>query len=349
MASRQAIANSLSVHSRGVDRADANLLGSAYHADATVDYGFIAGPASQFVSILSGAQKGQPVTLHRTSNMWIKVEGDRARSESYIIAYLEHNTDSGAIQRLIGGRYLDSHECRNGAWRFTHRTYVMDWNSNRPSTANWREPAVSMANDVPRGGQGGADVGRAYLASFTAGFKSTGVSAMSSQITDAQIDAVLSKQALHELGMAYARGVDRADEKLLASIFHEDATVMSGVINGSGAEFARGICAFVTANLTRLFHSVANEWFDVRGEQAIGESYVIASMTAGGNDTLTGGRYIDAYERRNGVWKFKTRNFVIDWSSTNPSTFESGGMYEALKTRGCYGSKDPVYAFWNKP
>jgi hypothetical protein len=116
-------------------------------------------------------------------------------------------------------------------------------------------------------------------------------------------------------------------------------------VNGPGPQFARQITAFVRANLERCFHSVANAWFQVNGDDAVGESYVIAVATAGGNDVMTSGRYIDAYQRRDGVWKFKSRSFVIDWSSTQPTSYESGGMYAALSTRGSYGRGDPVYAF----
>src|SRR6266851_7494305 len=172
VASRQAIANTLAVHSRGVDRADGNLLGSAYHVDATVDYGFFVGPANQLVSILAAAQKGQPITLHRTSNMWIKVAGTRARSESYVIAYVEHRGESGAAQRWIGGRYLDAHEERAGIWALTRRKYVMDFNINRPSTSCLSDPALALAHFPPRGGQGAADAGRVLLALYATGFNS---------------------------------------------------------------------------------------------------------------------------------------------------------------------------------
>ena len=165
-------------------------------------------------------------------------------------------------------------------------------------------------------------------------------------ISDQAIDQALSRQALHDLCMAYARAADRGDAELMESLFHEDATVISGIVNGDGKRFARDIVAFVTANLQRAFHSVANEWYEIKGDKAIGESYVIAMVTAGGNDIMTGGRYIDAFERRNGAWKFRSRNFVVDWTTTHPTTFESGGMYAALPTRGCFGKQDPVYAFW---
>ncbi len=315
LAGKSQIAGILATHSRGVDRADGNLLSSAYHPDAGVDYSFFDGPASQLVAILAAAQKGQPVTSHRTSNMWIKVRGPQARSESYVLAYAEQIADSAATQRFIGGRYLDTHERRDGEWRLSHRKYVMDFNINRPSTVNWPEPAVALAN---------------------------------STYTDAQTDQALSKQALHDLGMAYARAIDRADASLMASIFHEDATVVSGVFNGNAAEFAVKITAFVRENIERCFHSVANEWHEVHGDEAVGESYVIANTTAGGKDTLTGGRYVDAYQRRNGVWKFKARTFVVDWTNAQPTSYETGGMYAALTARGCYGASDPVYAFWKQ-
>jgi hypothetical protein len=85
----------------------------------------------------------------------------------------------------------------------------------------------------------------------------------------------------------------------------------------------------------------------VRGDRAVGECYVIANATADGTDTLSGGRYIDAYERRNGVWKIASRTFVLDWSQAQPTSYESGGMYASLTTRGCFGKDDPIYAFWN--
>ena len=160
------------------------------------------------------------------------------------------------------------------------------------------------------------------------------------------LEAALSRAAIHDLVMAYCRGVDRGDAELLKSIFHEDATVVSGVINGSGAEFAEQIVAYCTANLDYCFHSVANEWIEVEGDHAVGEHYVIAQMTAAGNDVMTGGRYIDSNERRGAQRKISNRTFVADWNTTHPSTLQLDGMYEPLKTRGSFGRNDPVYAHW---
>lgn len=346
LVARHGILNALANHSRGVDRADFNLLSSAYHADATVDYGFFAGPAATLVDILAGAQKGTPPTLHRTCNMWIKVDGDRAISESYVIAYVEE----AELQRFVFGRYLDRHECRDGEWRLSHRQYLLDGNTNRPNTATRADPPVGHENYVPIGAKGAADAGRALMAFHQASFRQN--SSSSSQrgaepmTVDANaLDVALSRAAILDLTYAYCRGVDRGDKALLTSIFHEDSTVISGVINGTGAEFADGIVDFCVANFEYCFHSVANQWIDITGDTAIGEHYVVAHLTAGGNDVMTGGRYVDSYERRNGVWKIKSRTFVNDWTTTHASTMQRGEFYEPLKW-GCFGKNDPVYALW---
>lgn len=338
---RDGITRALANHSRGVDRADFNLLASAYHSDATVDYGFYAGPAATLVQILADAQKGSMPTLHRTANMWIKVNGDRAVSESYVMAYVE----DAEMQRFVFGRYLDTHECRDGEWRLSHRTYVMDGNTNRPTTANRADPPVSLDSFALWGGKGASDAGRALMAHHVASSRLLrGAAPMS--VDSAALDAALSRAAIHDLCMAYCRGVDRGDVELLKSIFHEDSTVISGVINDNGHVFAEGIVAAVTQNLDYCFHSVANEWIEVKGDHAVGEHYAVAHVTAGGQDMMTGGRYIDSYERRAGVWKIKSRSFVYDWTTTHPASGQGDGMYDPLKLRGCWGKDDPVYALW---
>ncbi len=337
---RAAITNALAMHSRGVDRADANLLGAAYHDDATVDYGFFAGPAATLVAILADAQKGALPTLHRTSNCWIRVNGDSATSESYVIAYVE----DPELQRWVFGRYLDRHECRDGDWRISHRTYVLDGNSNRPSTVSRTDPPTGFEHYVPTGAKGAADPGRALLAFHAASARGNPMTTAINR--EAALDAALAKAEIHDLCMAYARGVDRADEALLASIFSDDSTVISGVVNGSGKDFARDITAFVQANLEMCFHSVANEWVDVRGDEAVGEHYAIAQMVQAGTEVLTGGRYIDRYVKRDGKWLIQSRTFVADWNHSHPSTMEREGFYEALANRGCFGNADPIYAHW---
>ena len=66
---------------------------------------------------------------------------------------------------------------------------------------------------------------------------------------------------------------------------------------------------------------MTNHWIEIEGDAAVGESYVIAYQQTAGEapqDVMTGGRYIDRYERRDGEWKISHRTFVMDWTTSSP-------------------------------
>ena len=100
---------------------------------------------------------------------------------------------------------------------------------------------------------------------------------------------------------------------------------------------------------TRVAHTVTNHWIDIDGDNAVGESYVVAFQGTKGDspqDVMTGGRYIDRYERRSGEWKISHRTFVMDWTTSADSKDLMGlGMFEDM-VKGERGKGDPVYAFW---
>ena len=344
----QAIRTTLANHSRGIDRSDGDLLRSAYHHDAEVVYGFFDGPAHEFCAVLTDAPGGR-TTMHRTSNIWIKPNGeDRAVSESYAFVYSETETDAGVMQALIGGRYLDRHEKRDNKWKLSHRTYVLEWNLNLPGTGTADIDFTSALSS--RGSKTRDDPGVVLLRQWEADLTTRGASMEIPEDLIGAAQAAFAKQDVHDLIMAQARATDRHDRALLASLWHEGAEVdVGGFFTGPAAEY----CEFVlqaTSGLKRMYHSVANEWSKVEGDQAVAESYVIAFTTdAQDMDELTGGRYLDRFERRDGAWKFTQRSYVMDWTMRQPSTDQSdqpGGMYESLRTRGSSFPGDPVYALW---
>ncbi|WP_239806210.1 nuclear transport factor 2 family protein [Croceicoccus hydrothermalis] len=343
LVARHDIENALSLHSRGVDRADAALIAASYHDDATVDYGFFDGVAADLATILSDAQKDTPPTAHRTGHCWIAVDGERAVSESYVIAYAED-----AMQRLIFGRYLDRHECRSGEWRIVHRQYVMAGNMNAPSTVSRPGSSADFAGYAMHGAKRASDPGRGILNHFANRITREGnpMTKGSTDRDDARLDAALSRAEIHDLCAAYCRGVDRADKALLLSVFLPDAPVSLQVTNGTARQFAEDICRFVVNAAQTVFHSIANEWIEVSGDHGVGELYVIAAMIADGRETLTGGRYLDRYERRDGRWYIAERAFITDWNSTRPSTMQHDGLYETLPLAGRADRSDPVYDLW---
>ena len=136
---KQKIADILTRYSRGIDRCDIDTLSAVFWPDATTDYGSGRQNAQDWARATVAALKGMHRTQHAISNILIDIDGDTARAETYCQAYHEIDGPSGRVEMVVGGRYLDRLERRNGAWRIADRTYVMDWNRNIPSTAQWDE------------------------------------------------------------------------------------------------------------------------------------------------------------------------------------------------------------------
>ncbi len=136
VAHRLAIAEVLAVHSRGLDRNDAELIKSAYWPEAEVDYGGFKGKAHDFAALIGPALSAYELTQHLLGQTVIVLEGSTATTETYVRA---RHLLCGAQEEIdFSGRYLDSFELRNGQWKMIHRQVVMDW-SRRAGVVDERE------------------------------------------------------------------------------------------------------------------------------------------------------------------------------------------------------------------
>lgn len=163
----------------------------------------------------------------------------------------------------------------------------------------------------------------------------------------ALLEQVEAQQALHQLNAKFSRALDRMDRALLVSLLSDDAQIDCGAHKGPAAAFVTAVTSADPA-LERSFHSISNEYFQVDGDQAVGEVYVINISTiveAGQKlDRLIGGRYLDRYQRTHGQWQVTQRVFVHDWNMTRPSTAVwDEGLFGQFKLRGTRDTRDPVY------
>ena len=161
---------------------------------------------------------------------------------------------------------------------------------------------------------------------------------------DQAVQTLLDKQAIYELSCRYMRGLDRLDAALLRSVFWENAYCEFGFINGdapSFIEFAVGALKDHASNQ----HMIGNTLIDVEGDEAFGEIYFHAyhkvEYEAGFDDLIVAGRYLDRYERRDGVWKMAYRSERVDWSRTTPTQ----DPYYQMMPDSLFGSRldDAVY------
>jgi hypothetical protein len=137
VADRLAIAQVLTLYSRGIDRCDLETLQGTFWPDATAQYGAEPQNAHAWGAATVAALAAMRRTFHSLSNMAIDLKGEAATAETYCTAYHEVDGPDGPVEMVVGGRYLDRLEKRDGAWRIARRLYVMDWNRNVPSTCRW--------------------------------------------------------------------------------------------------------------------------------------------------------------------------------------------------------------------
>lgn len=139
IADHLAIQRVLYLYARGIDRCDADVLADVWWPGCSVDYGSGEEDAHEWSRNVVEALRGMLRTQHMLGNMLINIVGATAEAETYCHAYHEVAGENGPFEMDVGGRYLDCLEKRDGQWRIADRRYVLDWNSNRPSTALWAE------------------------------------------------------------------------------------------------------------------------------------------------------------------------------------------------------------------
>ncbi|MDG2411551.1 MAG: nuclear transport factor 2 family protein [Halioglobus sp.] len=130
-ADRLAIAETLYLHSRGLDRLDAAAIRGAYWPESEVDYGSYKGNAHVFAELVVDALSQQyELTRHSLSNTLIELTGNSALCESYVHA--GHLLPRAKEELLFYGRYLDKMEKRGSQWKILHRQVVVDWIKRHP-------------------------------------------------------------------------------------------------------------------------------------------------------------------------------------------------------------------------
>ena len=131
-------------YSRAVDRGDNDLLESLYHPDARDEHGINpSGTAEEFFQIMRRGGRSS-VLQHAITNHFIRVDGDQAEGEVYLIAYHVIGADDADPRAFIlGARYLDRYARRDGVWKFAHRLVVADWVEHRPAEKVADAPAIA--------------------------------------------------------------------------------------------------------------------------------------------------------------------------------------------------------------
>lgn len=166
---------------------------------------------------------------------------------------------------------------------------------------------------------------------------------------DPRLQALVDKDAIRDLAMAYCRAADRKDTALMRSLYHPDA------IEDHGAFFTGLASAFIDrlpeiqAPIDILHHNITTHNIRLDGDFAQGEVYILAMHRVHRDpapfDVLVGGRYLDEYARCDSVWKFARRAILADWAHVHsPSIIAMDHEMVAGSLIGRPGPDDPSYA-----
>ena len=169
-------------------------------------------------------------------------------------------------------------------------------------------------------------------------------------MSETLLDRLNSRADITEVVLRYVRAIDRCDEEMLRSCFHPDSRHRHGSFEGSSAEFcghAMTVCRAVEAT----HHQLGPVSIELDGETAFTETYFTSHHRFGAvpppggephEDRFLGGRYVDRFERRDGVWKIAERQGINEWLRYQPSD-DRGFWAGPAAQRGRRDRDDPVY------
>ena len=161
------------------------------------------------------------------------------------------------------------------------------------------------------------------------------------------LQILLDKQQLYELVLNYCRGVDRHDFALLETLYHPDSVDdHSPLFKGSGPEYVRWIPT-ILERYTVTSHVITGALFNVDGDVAEGEVQVTAyhlTKKDPAREVIFHGRFLDRYERRQGVWRILERVTVNDWFESRIHDQDLAARLSRGILPGRPDETDPLYS-----
>ncbi|MET0269710.1 MAG: nuclear transport factor 2 family protein [Sphingomonas sp.] len=141
---REAIRDCLARLARGEDRRDAALITECYWPDAVTDFGVFSGDFATYLAWVTPGADAIANTQHLLGQSVIDLADASARVETQVLSY--HRIDPAGPHRdtVIGGRYLDRLEKRDGAWRIAARTMLYDWHQDLGTAIDWSQGLMGL-------------------------------------------------------------------------------------------------------------------------------------------------------------------------------------------------------------
>jgi hypothetical protein len=135
LADKQEITEALHRYCHALDRYDREMALAVWHTDGTADYGadLYQGPAEGLVDWLWETHSTTSARSHQVANILVELDGDEARSESYVTVALRFAPEGGdVVDSIARARYSDTWSRREGRWAIDHRKLTIDMSTTAP-------------------------------------------------------------------------------------------------------------------------------------------------------------------------------------------------------------------------
>ena len=162
---------------------------------------------------------------------------------------------------------------------------------------------------------------------------------------DPDLRALVDRRAIEDVILQYCRGIDRMDRERVRACYHPDATDDHGSFKGDVEAFLAWVFRLL-GRYTNTMHFVGNILVELAGDIAAAETYGIAfhrsKDPAPHLNLMTGFRYLDRFERRDGEWRIAARTAVTEWARVD----DTRGRFDVPATlpSGERGAGDALYA-----
>jgi hypothetical protein len=162
-----------------------------------------------------------------------------------------------------------------------------------------------------------------------------------------QAKRLTDRAEIYDCMQRYARGIDRQDHALLRSAYHDGAVDDHVGFVGVVDDFIDWALADHSKQ-TRYQHYLLNHNADIDGDEAHAETYYLFIGTdrePANHMTVSGGRYIDRLERRDGRWAIADRVCLVEFMNESQSLLTEEAIAAVPGARTLqHDATDPSYA-----
>ena len=143
---------------------------------------------------------------------------------------------------------------------------------------------------------------------------------------DSQLAVLWAERAIGRVVLAYARAVDTCDFEALRDCFHPDARIHYGEFFSGGVDEAVDWLRGALPRLQSTLHDFGAPWIDLDLEAGTAscETYSTNSARYPADEkgevilNVSGTRYLDRFEQREGVWRILERRNQAIWALNGP-------------------------------